>query len=450
MKKIFLLLVITCINQVTAQIISGPMLGYVEHREAAIWLEVDAKVEKVGVEYWIKNIPTNKVVVIYQGQLKKKHNPITIVLPELLMNTSYQYQFIIDGKTVSPAKMYEFKTKDLWEWRKPAPDFKFLFGSCVYINDSIYDRPGKPYGQNPIILEKMASTDADFNIWGGDNLYLREADYSSTSGIEYRYSHDRATKELQNVLVVRPNYAIWDDHDYGPNDSNHSYDLKQTTYNCYKNYFPQRTYGNNGLDGIYHSFLYGDAQFFMMDDRFYRSANELPDLVDGKPNAEKTYYGQQQMSWLKNALISSKSVFKFIVNGSQILNPMADKECLRSYDTEFKELLNFIQTNKISGVIFITGDRHFTEMHKLSFPNFYDMYDFTSSPITSGVYAVDKTKEANNPTRVEGSLFIGNSFARIGIAGAKNERKVKFEIFNQQGEKQWEYNIHQNQLKVNN
>jgi alkaline phosphatase D len=449
MKNLFLIAALIISFKVSAQIISGPMLGYVEHREACIWIEVDSKVGKLAVEYWPKQSPSLKSIIAYQGQLKNKYNPITMILPELLINTAYQYQFLIDGKAVFPSKIYEFKTKDLWEWRKPAPDFKFLFGSCVYINDSIYDRPGKPYGQNPVILEKMAETEADFNIWGGDNLYLREADYSSASGIAYRYSHDRSTKELQKVLASRPNYAIWDDHDYGPNDSNNSYELKNVTYNCYKNYFPQKSFGNNGEDGIYQSFLFSDAQFFMMDDRYYRSANELPDVIDGKPNIEKTYYGQQQLNWLKNALISSKSVFKFIVNGSQILNPMADKECLRSYDAEFKEMMNFIQVNKISGVIFITGDRHFTEMHKVSFPNFYDMYDFTSSPITSGVYAVDKTKEANNPTRVEGSLFIGNSYARIGISGEKNERKVNFETFNQQGEKQWEYSIHQNQLKVN-
>lgn len=425
------------------------MLGYVEHREAAVWLEVDEKVTQVAVAYWPKQNPSLKLIISYNGTLKNRYNPITLVLPELSMNTEYQYQFQIDGKTTAASKTYEFKTKDLWEWRKPAPDFKFLFGSCVYINDSIYDRPGKPYGQNTVILEKMAETEADFNIWGGDNLYLREADYSSPSCIAYRYSHDRSNKELQKVLAKRPNYAIWDDHDYGPNDSNLSFDLKNVTYNCFKNYFPQKSYGNQGNDGIYHSFLYSDAQFFMMDDRYYRSANEIPDVIEGKPNAEKTYYGAQQLNWLKNALISSKSVFKFIVNGSQILNPMADKECLRSYDAEFKELMNFIQANKINGVIFITGDRHFTEMHKVSFPGFYDMYDFTSSPITSGVYAVDKSKEANNPTRVEGSLFIGNSFARISISGQKNERKVNFETFNQQGEKQWEYSIHQNQLKAN-
>lgn len=448
MKRLLLITAIIITNNLFAQIVSGPMLGYVEHREAAIWVEVTPSVSKVGIAYWPKNNLTNKAIAYFKGNLKNRYNPVTIILPELQMNTTYQYQIEIDGKVISPTKNFEFKTKDLWEWRKPAPDFKFLYGSCVYINDSTYDRPGKPYGQNPIILEKMADIEADFNVWGGDNLYLREADYSSASGIEYRYSHDRAAKEYQRVLAVRPNYATWDDHDYGPNDSNHSYDLKNVTYNCFKNYFPQRNYGNNSHDGIYQSFKFSDAQFFMMDDRFYRSANELPDTVDGKSNPDKVFYGKQQFEWLKNALLSSNAVFKFIVNGGQVLNPNADKECLRSYTAEFNELMNFIKSNKISGVIFITGDRHFTEMHKISSPDFYDLYDFTSSPITSGVYGVDKTKEIVNPTRVEGSLFIGNNFARIGISGPKNERKVTFEIIDQQGEKKWEYSIGQKQLMV--
>ncbi len=448
MKKILLLLAILCGHRIFAQIVAGPMLGYVEHREAAVWIEVDTKVGKIGIQYWPKSNLSNKITLFCKQELKHRNNPITFVLPELQMNTMYQYQFEIDGKAVFPSKIYEFKTKDLWEWRKPAPDFKFLYGSCVYLNDSLYDRPGKPYGQNPIILEKMADIEADFNIWGGDNLYLREADYSSASGIQYRYSHDRAAKEYQRVLATRPNYATWDDHDYGPNDANSSFDLKNVTYNCYKNYFPQRNYGNNGLDGIYQSFKFSDAQFFMMDDRFYRSANELPDTLNGKPNDDKVFYGKQQLNWLKNALLSSNAVFKFIVNGGQVLNPNADKECLRSYAAEYNELIDFIKTNKIEGVLFLTGDRHFSEMHKISTAGFYDLYDFTCSPITSGVYAVDKTKENVNPTRVDGSLFVGNNFARIGISGPKNERKVSFEIIDQQGEKKWEYIISQTQLRL--
>ena len=111
-------------------------------------------------------------------------------------------------------------------------------------------------------------------------------------------------------------------------------------------------------------------------------------------------------------------------------------------------MINFIRLNKIKGVVFLTGDRHFTEMHKISLPGFYDLHDFTSSPITSNAYNISKSNEFNNPTRVEGSLYMGNSYSRIGISGAKNERKVTFEIYDREGVKQWEYSIAEQQLAV--
>ena len=108
MKKIFLLATFLYYNQIFAQIVAGPLLGYVEHREAAIWVEVDSKAGKVGVEYWPKSNSNNKTVIHYQGALKNKYNPLTIILPELQMNTIYQYQFEIDGKALFPSRVYEF------------------------------------------------------------------------------------------------------------------------------------------------------------------------------------------------------------------------------------------------------------------------------------------------------------------------------------------------------
>ena len=33
-------------------LISGPMLGYIEHREALVWLEVSKATIKVEIRYW--------------------------------------------------------------------------------------------------------------------------------------------------------------------------------------------------------------------------------------------------------------------------------------------------------------------------------------------------------------------------------------------------------------
>ncbi len=91
----------------------------------------------------------------------------------------------------------------------------------------------------------MAATDAQLMLWLGDNTYLREADYTSNSGIYYRYNHTRAIPDLQQLLATKHNYAIWDDHDFGPNDGNSSYELKNTTLQAFKDYWGNKSYGGS-------------------------------------------------------------------------------------------------------------------------------------------------------------------------------------------------------------
>src|SRR5690606_32402414 len=116
----------------------------------------------------------------------------------------------------------KFQTLADWQFRATAPDFHFITGSCNYLNDEPYDRPGKPYGQGGEIHRHMAESGADFMLWLGDNMYTRPAEYSSPSGIWYRYFKDFSAPEMQPLLRNMHHYAVWDDHDYGPNDSNRS------------------------------------------------------------------------------------------------------------------------------------------------------------------------------------------------------------------------------------
>ena len=120
-----------------------------------------------------------------------------------------------------------FTTQPIWRFRSDPPDFKFILGSCNYFNDAPYDRPGDPYGQDPAVFAPMGSSGADFMLWMGDNVYFREGDYTSRSGLWYRWRRDRAMPVLAPLLRNMPNYAIWDDHDYGTNDSGRSFRLKE-------------------------------------------------------------------------------------------------------------------------------------------------------------------------------------------------------------------------------
>jgi alkaline phosphatase D len=169
--------------------------------------------------------------------------------------------------------------------------------------------------------------------------------------------------------------------------------------------------------------------------------------VEGKPNPKKVFYGRPQLDWLKNSLLSSSGVFKFIVTGGQMLNPMADKECFYFYPAEWQELMNFIADNQINGVIFLTGDRHFSEMLRYEPKRGYPLYDFTCSSITSGIHNIAKKPEFLNPLRVQGSLLMENNFGRISVTGEKNQRIVLFETIDIQGIVRWKHAINENDLK---
>ncbi len=438
------LLFVVKVKAQTPKVLAGPMNGYAEYSEALIWIQTSC-VKQLSIKYKKTN-ETNwsQKDLELDGTCNAQNNKI--ILTNLAFGSTYEYQILLNKKIIfKPDYPFQFKTKSLWEWRTPAPDFKFMFGSCLYINDSAYDRPGKPYGQGTDILNAMTNTPVDFMIWLGDNTYMREADYASASGIDYRYQHTRSEKNLQAFLAKTHHYATWDDHDYGDNDGNESYDLKAHTRKTFVDYWGNKTFGENNI-GVYSSFKYNDAAFFLLDDRTFRSESDIDES-----KASKTQLGATQLNWLKNNLKHSRAPFKFVCVGGQVLNKHTDKESFNLYQKERKELLQFIVDQKISGVVFISGDRHHTEiltdssyMNELGYP----FIDITSSPLSSGVSNVLETEEANNPQRIPGTLVVANNFCTINISGTKKgQRLLDINCLDKNGKVLWTHQIHEKQLK---
>lgn len=448
-KKSFSLLFLLVSIAVAAQnkngLVSGPWAGNVELRTATIWVEVSPSVKKVAVIFSAVTGNTEAKTVAYKGELGNDFNPVKVNLNGLDMNTTYTYAVWIDGKKTDPGFTTKFTTKDLWQFRKPAPDFTFLTGSCAYFNEPAYDRPGKPYGGDSSIFETMAKTPAAFHVWLGDNWYTREADYNSSWGLNYRASHDRSTPVLQQFMASMPQYAIWDDHDYGPNDIGKSYILKDESRKLFMNYSCNPSYGQKD-EGIYSVVSYSDVDIFLTDDRYFRSEDDMADSIEGKQNMQKTYFGKMQLDWLKNALLYSKASFKIIATGGQILNPFSTFECMRYYTAEYNELMNFLAAQKIKGVLFFTGDRHHSEVIKQERNNLYPLYDVTNSPYTSGIGKV-RGEELNNPSRIPGTLVEAQNFTKVTVSGKRNERVMKIEFLGIKGDKLAEWSVSEKELQ---
>ena len=417
-------------------LVSGPMLGYEAKREVFLWFETkDAKA--VALDYWLAGKPETKRTL---EQAAPAPTPaggqIIHFRPGLLeVGASYEYALRIDGAKQSLPFPATFKTKTLWEWRGPPPDFKFIFGTCAYFNEPAVDRPGPGYGKTMETFRLMGESGADFMIWGGDNWYTREVDFDSLSGLWYRAQVTRALPELRKLFAAMPHYAIWDDHDYGANDSNKSYELKDESLKIFQAYWGNPSYGEAGHPGIYTKFTWGDAAFFLTDDRWYRDDDHLNAAGLGRM---KTQYGAHQTDWLKQSLLAAQEntacIFKFIVTGGQVITDFGGaSETFAYYPEERENLLKFIVQHHITGVIFLSGDVHFTELARRKITDTQWVYELTSSPFSSGVSNLGTTERLADPHRVEGTLVPDQNFCLLNVTGPKEDRSVVITCIDKQG-----------------
>lgn len=429
------------------------MLGHVDFRTASIWVEYKNPNSSAVAKCWQKNaektIPISAIPSVRDKDKEQFAFIQTFMFTNLEPGTNYDYEITVmdEKKKVIETQKGSFKTEDLWQHRRAAPDFNFLTGSCAYFNEPKYDRPGKPYGNDSAIFEVMAKIPASFMLWLGDNWYTREVDYFDEWGLYYRASLTRSLPILKNFFKAMPHYAIWDDHDYGWNDADKSYPLKQASRKVFMDYWNNPSYGEKG-EGTYTKITKNDVDIFLLDDRWFRNSDGLPDSVNGKPNAEKLMWGEEQMEWLKNSLLNSQGnsmiSFRIITTGSQVLNPLSPYDCAYHYPAELIELLDFIRDNKIDGVLFLTGDRHHSEVIKVQKDSIYPLYDITASPLTSGSHKFSGP-EKNNPYRVMGVEYIQN-FSNVIIAGAKNNRTLTVEFISPKGEKLNQWSVNQKEI----
>ena len=340
------------------KLIAGPMAGPSAMRSVTIWMQSDANA-KARLEYWTDKAKHKNSPSIELQQQDDFAGRIT--LSNLEPGTKYQYRVLLNDKPVD-SQVHQIATQTLWQWRTDPPSTKVLLGSCAYINEEVYDRPNNPYGGGYEIFESMAAARPDLTIWMGDKPYFREVDYDSASGMAYRYRHDRALPQLQALLSTGAHAAIWDDHDYGPNDSNSSFGLKADALALFKRYWANPSYGLPDVPGIFSVVHHDDADFFMLDDRWYRDSDLMAD------NENKVMFGERQMNWLKNALLNSTANFKIIVAGGQMLNEMDRWEGWLNFTNERRKFLDWMDINKVDGVMFASGDRHQTELFRMNRP----------------------------------------------------------------------------------
>ena len=431
---ILLLMAYTFLAKAQTEVLqSGPMLGYAEMREVMLWVQTKQPAA-VQFAYWEPSVPDIRYRTLEVQTVKNQAFTAKCLADQVQPGRTYNYELILNGEVVQLDYPTTFSTPELWQWRNDPPDFRLALGSCYYANEPVYDRPGEPYGGDYQIFTSIYEKSPDLMLWLGDNVYLREADWYSRTGIMHRYTHTRSLPELQPLLASTHHYAIWDDHDFGPNNSDRSFIHKDITLEAFDLFWGNPTTGLPGEKGITTFFQWADIDFFLLDDRYFRTPND-------RRSGHRTLLGQAQLEWLIDALVHSRAPFKMVAVGGQVLNTAQKFETYNNlFPEERQYLLQRIEEEGIKNVVFLTGDRHHTELSYYETGSGLAVYDWTVSPLTSG--AASNVTETNR-LRVPGTLVTQRNFGLLEVSGPRNERVLTLQVFDSNGAELWTRKITQ-------
>jgi alkaline phosphatase D len=439
MFKTILILLLFSLNSFAAEIKSGPMLGHTALRGANIWIETTAPAHAT-IKYWQEGHRKNPHYQ-YAKVLAGNYNMHTFKLKGLQPGLSYHYQIWVDKQAIQKdTDFFNFKTQQNWMWRTDPPDFSVLTGSCNFENEEAHDRAGTPYGGGYEIFDTIAKQEADMMLWLGDNWYYRPVDFDAEQNMIYRASKDKGRDFLQPIFQKFPNYAIWDDHDFGPDNSGGYFIFKQKSLDIFKNIWANPSYGLPETPGIFTKVRFNDVDFFLLDDRYHRSNEKFPDGED------KHMYGTEQILWLKNQLVASRQPFKFIVGGNQMLNDFHPWEGWDKYRYERDAFLTWLDEAKIEGVVFLSGDKHHTEMLKIPRKDSYPLYELTCSPFTAGTHEKFLDSERAKPTLLENTLVGEKNFCKLTFDGPRKDRNLTIETYDVNGKLLWSKKLKQSLL----
>lgn len=407
---------------------AGPMPGYAEMNEASVWVQTSYPC-RVQLRFWKSGEPrAARLSDVVETNAAADHIA-TFRLTGLQFGAEYEYELYLGGERVD-VPVGKLKTQPMIAGPDDPPAFRVAAGSCVYVDDPLYDK--EPHAGGFEVFDAIAKMRPHLMLWLGDNVYFRGADWTSEANMRARYRRDRAIRSIQRLLTATRNYAIWDDHDFGPNDSDGTFDGKGTAAKVFRDYWMNGPYPRQG-EGVQGRFAWGDVEFFLVDQRTFRSPNAMLETPD------KVMLGPEQFRWLLESLRSSPAIFKVVVGGGQMMNPIAPYEGWADFPYEQQRFIAALRDQRIEGVLFLSGDRHHTELIRRDEPGLYPLYDLTSSPLTSKSHEV--TDELSNPARVPGTLVAQRNFCTLTFEGTLKDRSVVLASYDTAGKQLWQRRI---------
>lgn len=369
--------------RVAAGITQGPILGAVSASSAIVWGRAD-RAAALAAEWKPQGAPWPGTVTAAMALAPDTDLTGAVTITGLQPSTAYAYRLRLDGNPIAGT---EGSLRTL-PASGPGRRVTFGFGADTTFG---FD----PYS----ILDHVGARQPDFMLYMGDQIYADRARNdlplvipATDAAYARKYRQNWSEPHYRALLRDVPSFMIWDDHDiiddwdggqtgrYVP--ARAAYDWYQGSHNP-----APRVPGE-----VYYAFDAGDASFYVIDDRSYRSSDDAPD------GPGKTMLGATQKADLEQWLSSAPGRFKFIVspvmwNDYATTFDGAGGDAWRWYQTERGEIFDYVRSHHICGVLLLSGDQHWTGVFRNTQVAPYDLYEFSPTPL--GAFLRDPTTSTN-------------------------------------------------------
>ncbi len=256
------------------------------------------------------------------------------------------FRFALSG--LEPDRRYtlrlEADAEAVWTGalRTPVEDrplsFAFVAGSCAQT------------GSAHEVFETMKRHDPRVFVHLGD-LHYEDIDEDAPARFSAAYDLVLTSPTQSSLMSEVPVAYVWDDHDFGRNNSDRTSTSKRAALDAYRKHVPSHALVED--HAIYHAFTIGRVRFLMTDCRSQRTPR-------GVAHRYRTMLGKKQKAWLKQELLDSKGRYPLVVWVSPVgwIGRTLDDDSWPGYPSERVELSLFLAEHGIDNVLMLAGDAH--------------------------------------------------------------------------------------------
>jgi phosphodiesterase/alkaline phosphatase D-like protein len=337
-----------------AKLNAGPILGDIGDQGVTIWISTDRTVPWRVTVLPVKG-PKKKQVFTGPEPTQASDFTAAVRLDKLAPNTEYEYEVELGaGKDAFKGPKGSFHTIGA-----PGAPGKLR----IAVGARLSAEPEQP------IFAQLGEHKPDLLMLLGDQIFSGNLKANFPAYAD-KYQKNWSITQLKTLMQSLPTYMMWDDADiktgYYAGSSENRYEPARLAFELYAqahNPPPVR-------DGDLHfQFQAGEVSFFVMDTRSHRSDPESAE------SADKTMLGETQKADLARFLKCAPGKVKVIATSVAFSNQVPGTGSWRDYESERKQLISFIEREKVDNLIVLTGDQAWSALllHNHKRTRFYEL-----------------------------------------------------------------------------